>query len=114
ESGLTLHGRLAPTAVRPLHTRLLERFGTMRNTVNQANIEISQALLWTPNQPAQKAIPSHLSILSQPFSSLPRILPPCPEPPNETDTSSVSFSLSNNQTNLNMSSISRATPPPPP
>ncbi|KAH9422669.1 Dedicator of cytokinesis protein 3 [Dermatophagoides pteronyssinus] len=78
EAGLQLHGRLAPTAVRPLHTRLLERFSTMRTTVHQANIETSQALLWCPN------VSNHNrpSILSQP-------LPPIPQRTNHSDNVSI-------------------------
>jgi len=39
EGGLTLHGRLAPPAVRPLHSRLVERFTLMRAHIHQSNID---------------------------------------------------------------------------
>lgn len=113
---MALHGRLAPTPVRPLHTRLLERFGTMRNIVNQANIEISQALLWTPSQPAQASTPSRPSILSQPLPPIPKMLSR-PDALNDPDTSSASSSSSTNPTNHNETSLPlKATPPlqPPP
>ena len=94
ENGLTLHGRLAPTPVRPLHTRLLERFATMRNTVNQANIETSQALLWTPQQQQQQQpktvsiSKSHSNLTSNRPSILSQPLPPIPNFPVRNDASS--------------------------
>lgn len=96
ESGLSLHGKLAPTPVRPLHTRLLERFATMRNTVHQANIETSNAMLWAPcNISSSVCRPS---ILSQP-------LPPIPnsqrqDTSSDPETSSLSSSSSATQSNL--------------
>ncbi|KAH7639593.1 dedicator of cytokinesis protein-like protein 1 [Dermatophagoides farinae] len=95
ESGLQLHGRLAPTAVRPLHTRLLERFSTMRTTVHQANIETSQALLWCPNNASNHHRPS---ILSQP-------LPPIPQRTNHSDNVSIG-EISSQSSSSDTSSLS--------
>lgn len=105
ESGLSLHGKLAPTAVRPLHTRLLERFATMRNTVNQANIEISTVLQWTPSSTSTL----RPSILSQP-------LPPIPPNHQRQDTGSSdpetsSLSSSSSLTERLMSRMKVSTPP---
>ncbi|CAG2105189.1 unnamed protein product, partial [Medioppia subpectinata] len=55
EGGLTLHGRLAPQAVRPLHQRLVERFQTMRAHIHQSNIDNRPSILSQPLPP----IPSH-------------------------------------------------------
>lgn len=104
EVGLNLHGRLAPVAVRPLHTRLLERFTTMRNTVHQANIESSQALLWTPNQIIHRP-----SILSQPLPPIPQRSDALSDP----DSSSLSSTSSCQAINMINNEIRLRTPPPP-
>lgn len=104
EVGLSLHGRLAPVAVRPLHTRLLERFSTMRNTVHQANIESSQALLWTPNQIIHRP-----SILSQPLPPIPQRSDALSDP----DSSSLSSTSSCQAINMINNEIRLRTPPPP-
>ncbi|UXI23320.1 elongator complex protein 4 [Sarcoptes scabiei] len=111
EAGLSLHGRLAPTAVRPLHTRLLERFSIMRNTVNQANIELTQAMLWLPSNNLNH---NHHrpSILSQP-------LPPIPnrnDHQSDSDTSSLSSnsSLHNNTCTAHIDRTPPPSQPPPP
>ena len=51
EGGLTLHGRLAPPAVRPLHQRLVERFQTMRAHIHQSNLENRPSILSQPLPP---------------------------------------------------------------
>lgn len=51
EGGLTLHGRLAPQPVRPLHQRLVERFQQMRAQIHQSNIENRPSILSQPLPP---------------------------------------------------------------
>ncbi|CAG2177256.1 unnamed protein product, partial [Oppiella nova] len=51
EGGLTLHGRLAPQAVRPLHQRLVERFQTMRAHIHQSNVDNRPSILSQPLPP---------------------------------------------------------------
>ncbi len=51
EGGLTLHGRLAPPAVRPLHSRLVERFTLMRAHIHQSNIDNRPSILSQPLPP---------------------------------------------------------------
>ena len=51
EGGLSLHGRLAPPPVRPLHQRLIERFQQMRAHIHQSNIENRPLILSQPLPP---------------------------------------------------------------
>lgn len=51
EGGLTLHGRLAPQPVRPLHQRLVERFQQMRAHIHQSNLENRPSILSQPLPP---------------------------------------------------------------
>lgn len=106
ESGLMLHGQLISAQVRPLHSRLLERFSTMRTMVQQANHETAQAMLWSSSsQQQQQSI--QLSLVTQPQrpSILSQPLPPIPSKHHElsdAETSSHSSSSSLNfQTNSN-------------
>ena len=69
EGGLTLHGRLAPPPVRPLHQRLVERFQTMRAHIHQSNVDNRPSILSQPLPP----IPSHDSKQSAKMSDLPQI-----------------------------------------
>ena len=66
EGGLTLHGRLAPQPVRPLHQRLVERFQQMRGHIQQSNMENRPSILSQPLPPIpsdhKKSIPDMLPI----------------------------------------------------
>ncbi|KAI5645238.1 dock-like domain-containing protein [Phthorimaea operculella] len=55
DAGLTLHGRLAPEDVKPLHRRLVERFNQMRQNLGpglaRARRQLSESIVNTPLPP---------------------------------------------------------------
>ncbi|XP_047526510.1 dedicator of cytokinesis protein 3 [Vanessa atalanta] len=55
EAGLTLHGRLAPEEVKPLHRRLVERFTQLRQNLGpglaRARRQLSESIVNTPLPP---------------------------------------------------------------
>lgn len=102
-----LHGQLAPPLVRPLHSRLLERFSTMRTMVQQANHETAQAMLWSSSsqqQPQQPCIslaltaqpPQRPSILSQPLPPIPSKLHELSDVETSSHSSSSSLNIQPN------------------
>ncbi|XP_074036384.1 dedicator of cytokinesis spg isoform X2 [Leptinotarsa decemlineata] len=51
DEGLTLHGKLAPTSVQPLHQRLLERFAQLKHSLGSFSQQNINSIVNTPLPP---------------------------------------------------------------